>query len=145
VRRGRELIGHPLIIRVPRVVGVRRARARAEGQDVSPYVLVCTVYRLLEPDRTNRNGWRLVKDRVFGGKPDGPPRALINSESQLSERLTRQSHSTAISISRVTSAVSLNEAYVAVLRGHSLRRRSTCTPNLRSLLALQAKPRAADS
>ena len=73
VRRCRESIGHiPSSSEYHEWVGVRRARARAAGQDVSPYVLVSTVNRLLALDRTNRNGWRLVKERVFGGDPDGP-------------------------------------------------------------------------
>lgn len=42
----------------------RRARARAAGES-SPLVHVSTVYRLLAPDRENRNGWKLVRQRVF--------------------------------------------------------------------------------
>lgn len=73
VRRCRERIGHvPSSSEYHAWIGIRRARARAEGQDVSPYVLVSTVYRLLAPDRTDRNGWRLVKERVFGNDPDRP-------------------------------------------------------------------------
>lgn len=72
VRQCRERVGHiPSSSEYHEWIGTRRARARAEGHDISQFVLVSTVYRLLAPDRANRNGWRLVTERVFGDQPDG--------------------------------------------------------------------------
>lgn len=50
----------------------RRARARAVGGNIRPYVLHATVLRLLAADRSGGNGWQLVISRVFGGSPDSP-------------------------------------------------------------------------
>jgi len=66
VRQCADSIGRvPSSYRYHMWVIARRARARAAGESVS-LVHVSAVNRLLAPDRENRNGWRLVLQRVFG-------------------------------------------------------------------------------
>jgi hypothetical protein len=45
----------------------RRARMRATGGNARPYVHYASVMRLLAPDRSSGNGWRLVVTRVLTG------------------------------------------------------------------------------
>jgi len=49
----------------------RRAQARARGESTRPFAHYASVLRLLAPDRSSGNGWRLVVARVFDR--DGQP------------------------------------------------------------------------
>lgn len=65
VRQCADAIGHrPSSYEYHMWVMTRRARARAAGETVV-IVHLSTVNRLLAPDRKDRNGWRLVEERVF--------------------------------------------------------------------------------
>lgn len=44
----------------------RRAQARAGGESTRPFAHYASVLRLLAPERSSGNGWRLVTARVFG-------------------------------------------------------------------------------
>jgi hypothetical protein len=67
VRACTSAIGHiPSSFEYHRWVINRRARARGTGTPVRPYVPIRTVYRLIAPDRSDRNGWQLVIARLFG-------------------------------------------------------------------------------
>jgi hypothetical protein len=50
----------------------RRARARSVGASTRPFVHYKSVLRLLAPDRTGGNGWRLACRRVFGDQSIPP-------------------------------------------------------------------------
>lgn len=74
VRECAAAIGHiPSSIEYHRWVMNRRARARTAGRP-SRAVHISTVYRLLAPERKNRQGWQtLVLPRVFGTDGAPPP------------------------------------------------------------------------
>jgi hypothetical protein len=66
-----DRIGHiPSSTEYHRWVLARRVHARQTGEDVRPYAPQASVLRLLAPDRSAGNGWRLVINRTFHHAPD---------------------------------------------------------------------------
>ncbi len=56
-----------------------RRRARDAGQSTRPYVHYASVLRLLAPDRSGGNGWRLIVQRVL--RPVLPKRSLARERA----------------------------------------------------------------
>jgi hypothetical protein len=57
----------------------RRRRARTTGEDARPYVHYASIMRLLAPDRSCGDGWRLALSRAF----DNEPHAIVPTASRL--------------------------------------------------------------
>ena len=66
VRMCADRLGHiPSSSEYHRWIINRRARARSRGESTRPFVFYASVIRLLAPDRSGGNGWRIVTDRIF--------------------------------------------------------------------------------